>query len=78
MSRLNARIDRLEQSVGLGSTDITIFVDFIGGNLRSIRVGAITVSRPTGEAEPEFISRMRAKFRQTVGRNAVLLIGDRN
>ena len=27
MNRLNARLDRLESSVGVGNTDITIFID---------------------------------------------------
>ena len=76
MNRLNARLDRLESSVGRGNTDITIFIDFPPGHLTGIRVGQTVVKRPSDEPEAVFISRLRAENRQ-LGTNAVLLIGER-
>ena len=76
MNSLNARLDRLESSVGIGNTDITIFIDFPGGYLTGVRVGQTVVKRPSDEPEAVFISRLRAENRQ-VGTNAVLLIGER-
>ena len=76
-TRLNARLDRLESSVGIGNTDITIFIDFPGGYLTGVRVGRTVVKRPPDEPEAVFISRMRAEH-QLVGINAVLLIGERS
>ena len=76
MNSLNSRLDRLESSVGIGNTDITIFIDFPPGHLTGIRVGQTVVKRPSDEPEAVFISRLRAENRQ-VGTNAVLLIGER-
>ena len=75
-ARLNARLERLENSVGVGTTDITIFIDFPPGHLTSIRVGQTVVKRPPDEPEAGFIARMRIQNRR-VGINAVLLIGER-
>ena len=76
MKSLIARLDRLESSVGIGNTDITIFIDFPGGYLTGVRVGQTVVKRPPDEGEAVFISRMHSEHRQ-VGANAVLLIGER-
>ena len=77
MSGLNARLDKLENSVGLGRTDISIFIDLVpGGPLTGIRVGQTVVKRPPDEPEAGFIARMRIQHRR-VGINAVLLIGER-
>ena len=76
MNSLNARLDRLESSVGIGNTDITIFIDFPGGYLTGVRVGQTVVKRPPDEPEAGFIARMRIQNR-LVGINAVLLIGER-
>ena len=76
MNRLNARLDRLESSVGIGNTDITIFIDFPPGHLTGIRVGQTVVKRPPDEPEAGFIARLRIQNR-LVGINAVLLIGER-
>ena len=76
MNRLIARLDKLESSVGIGNTDITIFIDFPGGYLTGVRVGQTVVKRPPDEPEAVFISRLRTEHRQ-VGTNAVLLIGER-
>ena len=75
-ARLNARLERLENSVGVGTTDITIFIDFPPGHLTGIRVGQTVVKRPSDEPEAVFISRIRTEHRR-VGINAVLLIGER-
>ena len=76
MNRLNARLDRLESSVGIGNTDITIFIDFPPGHLTGIRVGQTVVKRPPDEGEAGFIARVRTEYR-SAGINAVLLIGER-
>ncbi len=76
MNSLNARLDRLESSFGIGNTDITIFIDFPGGYLTGVRVGQTVVKRPPDEPEAVFISRMHSEHRQA-GTNAVLLIGER-
>ena len=76
MKSLIARLDRLESSVGIGNTDITIFIDFPPGHLTGIRVGQTVVKRPPDEPEAGFIARLRIQHRR-VGINAVLLIGER-
>ncbi len=73
----HTREGRLENSVGIGNTDITIFIDFPGGYLTGVRVGQTLVKRPPDEPEAVFISRVRNEHRQ-VGTNAVLLIGERS
>ena len=75
-ARLNARLERLENSVGVGTTDITIFIDFPPGHLTGIRVGQTVVKRPPDEPEAGFIARVRIQ-QSRVGINAVLLIGER-
>jgi len=69
-------LDRLESFVGIGNTDITIFIDFPGGYLTGVRVGQTVVKRPPDEGEAGFIARMRTEYR-SAGINAVLLIGER-
>ena len=76
MNRLTARLERLKNSVGIGTTDITIFIDFPGGYLTGVRVGQTVVKRPPDEGEAGFIARMRTEYR-SAGINAVLLIGER-
>ncbi len=76
MNSLNLRLERLENSVGVGTTDITIFIDFPGGYLTGVRVGQTVVKRPSDEPEAVFISRMHTDYRRA-GINAVLLIGER-
>ena len=76
MNSLNSRLDRLESSVGIGNTDITIFIDFPPGHLTGIRVGQTVVKRPPDEGEAGFIARVRTEYR-SAGINAVLLIGER-
>ena len=76
MNSLNSRLDRLESSVGIGNTDITIFIDFPPGHLTGIRVGQTVVKRPPDEGEAGFIARLRTEFRRA-GINAVLLVGER-
>ena len=76
MNSLNARLDRLESSVGIGNTDITIFIDFPGGYLTGVRVGQTVVKRAQDEPEAGFIARLRTEYRHA-GINAVLLIGER-
>jgi len=76
MNRLNARLDRLENAVGIGNIDITIFIDFPGGDLTGARIAEAVVKRPPAEPEAVFIARVRAEHRR-VGANAVLIIGER-
>ena len=77
MNKLDARLDRLENAVGIGGIDITIFIDLLpSGQLTGVRVGRAVVERPPAEPESVFISRMRAEHRR-VGVNAILLIGER-
>ena len=49
MNRLNARLDRLENSVGIGNTDITIFID---------RLTAITAAAAAGVPFKDIASRI--------------------
>ena len=63
-ARLSARLERLENSVGVGTTDITIFIDFPGGYLTGVRVGQTVVKRPPDEPEAGFIARMRIQNRK--------------
>lgn len=77
MNKLDARLDRLENALGIGGIDITIFIDLLpSGPLTGVRVGQTVVKRPPAESESVFISRMHAEHRR-VGANAILLIGER-
>lgn len=76
MSKLETRIDKLENAVGIGTTNILIWIRLLpSSELTGIRVGHNIVKRPNSETEPDFIKRMSAEHRRA-GSNAILIIGE--